>query len=230
MVQLFLLGDFMGKLAIVLRAFGSPEPEHRRVREDVLAAYAAAFPAAALLRFVLSSRMVRKAEGLPDFETTIEQLADLGCDMVVVQHILLAPGQMYAEAMELPNGIPCRVGTPLLRTEADADWLAAELAQRVDTQTPTVFAVHGNTRNPQHNHVHMDLWERTQQHLDAAAPVALASLEGEPGIQPMLDLQSRAAACGRAHITPLFLFPGVMFWMIYWVMMLPAGASSWGWQ
>ena len=205
MVQLFLLGDFMGKLAIVLRAFGSPEPEHRRVREDVLAAYEAAFPDA-VLRFVLSSRMVRKAEGLPDFESTIEQLADLGCDMVVVQHILLAPGQMYAEAMELPNGIPCRVGAPLLRTEADADWLAAELAQRVDTQTPTVFAVHGNTRNPQHNHVHMDLWERTQLHLDDAR-LLLGESRGEPGIQPMLDLQSLRSRVRPAHITPLFLFP-----------------------
>ena len=197
----------MNKLAIILRAFGSTEPEHRRVREAVLTAYQGAFPGAEL-RFVLSSRQVRVAEGLPDFETTVEELAKLSCDLVVVQHLLLVPGQMYAEAMELPHGLACRVGAPLLRHIDDAQWLAAELVRRLDPATPTIFAVHGNTRNPQYNRMHVDLWERFQALLPDDATVALASLEGEPGIGPMLDLKVPAAEIGKAHLVPLFLFPG----------------------
>ena len=197
----------MTKYAIILRAFGSTEPAHRQVRDKVFAAYHRAFPDAAI-RFVLSSRQVRQAEGLPDFDATIEALADLGVEYVIVQHLLLVPGQMYAEAMELPRGLACQVGAPLLCSDADADWFAGELVQRITPEVPTVFAVHGNTRNPQHNRVHMNLWERCEGLFNGREIATLASLEGEPGVKPLYALKEQALHHGQAHIVPLFLFPG----------------------
>ena len=194
----------MSKTAIILSAFGSSAAAHRRVREAILDDYQVGFPDCAIEIFLASSR-VREAENLPDMATLLARLSAAGCERVVVQHLLLTQGQMFAEAQEMPSGLLCGVGAPLLSDDADMEWLAQVTASQVSATVPTILAVHGNTRNPQHNAVHMAFAQRLAQH---APTVVLASLEGEPGMGPLQAMIPAAQAAGGAHIIPLFVFPG----------------------
>ncbi|TVR42446.1 MAG: hypothetical protein EA402_11615 [Planctomycetota bacterium] len=193
------------RTAIVLQAFGSSAPEHQRLRRELLAAYAQAFPESEI-RFSISSSRVRQCEGLPEPQQILEELENQGVERVLIQHLLLIQGQMFDEAQALA-GRACdmRLGPPLIKDAADLDWLAAHLINCLHPTLPNIIAVHGNTRNPQHNRWHLDLMPRLA-HLPR--PPVLASLEGEPGVQPLLALRGQAQAAGGAHLIPLFLFPG----------------------
>ena len=167
------------------------------------------------------------SEGLPDFDQTLDELKAAGCQRVVVQHLLLVPGQMYAEAMELPQGLACRVGAPLLTVDDDYDWLARELVQRIDAAVPTVLAVHGNTRNPQHNRLHMDLWARCEAAVADGGAGGVGKSRGGTWDFSHVELKKEAMACNRAHLVPLFLFPGGhVLDDLAWVSRLTAGVIN----
>lgn len=190
--------------AIILRAFGSSLPQHRAARATVLADYAQAFPDSPV-RLVLSSRRVREAEGLPDMAAVLEDCAGQGIRRVLVQHLLLVPGQMRAEAESPASDLEILHAAPLLAEQADIDWLAALLHAHCQAGRPNLVVVHGNTSNPQYNHSHLQLQDALYRR---GADMVFASLEGDPGPGPMHATRSTAQAAGAAHIIPVFLFPG----------------------
>jgi sirohydrochlorin cobaltochelatase len=193
----------MSAPAIVLSTFGSTHPAAADARAELANAFRQAFLGSPV-HWALGSRRARAALDLPELG---ELCARLGAEhgQVVVQSCHLVPGQMDEEARAAAAGVTVCWGAPLLNGPADEAALADAILACRRPGVPNLAVVHGNTRNPHHNRIHMALAER----LATQDPeLVVASLEGEPGLAPVDALAARARAVGGAHLLPLFVFPG----------------------
>lgn len=190
---------------IVLCAFGTTASDARGVFDIFEQSVRSRF-AGHDVRWAITSSLVRRAltqQGVAA-KSPLEALAGLrqaGFSNVAVQPLLVTAGQEFEQldAIEIPD-LRIVVGRPLLDAPADYDLVLDALASEVRADVPNVFIIHGNENRPEANKVNFEFSMRMRSRF---ANAVLASLEGEPGVQPLDTIRLATARAGGVHFIPL---------------------------
>jgi sirohydrochlorin cobaltochelatase len=209
----------MSERALVAVSFGT---SHRDAIESCIApceaALSAAFPDYRLVRAFSSSivrRILAERDGLsvPSPEEAYRALAEEGCAVVLVQSLLMIPGEEYEKKIVAPlrylgrSFATLSIGRPLLPGAGArlASVLEAFRARR-DAGADLVLMGHGS------RHEADVFYAGLQRLVDAAGfPIHLGTVEGSLGLDAVLARLETAAAGGRGRrlvLAPFMLVAG----------------------
>lgn len=190
---------------IVLCAFGTTAPEARVAYDTFENATRLRFPEHDV-RWAFTSSIVRRSllqQGIAAYSPleTLATLRNPECPKVALQPLLVTPGQEFEQlhAISIPD-LSILVGRPLLDTPNDFERVLDALSSDVRDDRPNVFIIHGNDSRPEFNKVNLELFPRIRRRFPNAV---LASLEGEPGVQPLDTIRLAVARAGGVHLIPL---------------------------
>lgn len=195
---------------ILLCAFGSTSAEARATYGRIEAAVRARFPDHEI-HWAYTSSIVRRAlleEGVPA-SGPLEALASFkaaGAAAAAVQPLVVSPGQEYEQllALQIPN-LRLVFGRALLESPQDRKRVLDALAEQVRPGVPNVFVAHGNRNKFEYNLAHLEFAQLVRRSFPDAV---LASLEGEPGLQPLDSIRLAVARTKTVHFIPLLLVAG----------------------
>jgi sirohydrochlorin cobaltochelatase len=206
------------KPVIVIAAFGSTKARGLRNLGDFNAIVRERFPDHDI-RWALIAQsvvnMLRKAgvatmfndeTPLKSLDEVYRELREQGCKNVVVQCLMIMPGQKTRQILSRDTGgLQVRYGDPLLANEEDVPAVVAALSPTFGgADTATILCAHGNERYPEYNAtlIEMDRYVRANYQ-----GVYLATVEGPPGYKDVVD-EVRASGVSRVKFVPLMLVEG----------------------
>jgi sirohydrochlorin cobaltochelatase len=196
--------------ALVLAAFGASSPKAREVYGHVEACVRKAYPAHEIAWAYLSLHIVNKQRKLGvTLPTLAEALASLkasGFNQAVVQPLLVVPGEEFALVNSSScDGVTLEIGAPLLTSEADIAASLAAIAPQVRQHIPHVLVCHGNKRHSEYNRPVLQLKKMAESAFDN---LIVASVEGEPGTEPLTRAKEMAAVHGSVVFIPFMIAAG----------------------
>jgi sirohydrochlorin cobaltochelatase len=196
--------------AIVLAAFGASSPTARAVYRDVEERVRKTYPGYEIAWAYLSRHIVEKQRKLgvmlPALPETLTALKDSGFDKVVVQPMLIVPGEEFSVVKASAcDGMKLAIGDPLLASEADIFAALEAIAPEVRKEIPHVLVCHGNKRHSEYNQPLLQLKKAAENAFDN---LIVASVEGEPGIEPLARARKSAAICGSVVFIPFMMAAG----------------------
>jgi sirohydrochlorin cobaltochelatase len=196
--------------AIVLAAFGASSPIAREVYREVEAHVRKAYPDHEIAWAYLSRHIVNKQRKLgvilPTLDEALATLKDSGFDEVVIQPLLTVPGEEFALLKSSAcDGMTLSIGDPLLSSEGDIDAALAAIASQVRQSIPHVLVCHGNGKYTEYNQPLLRLKELAEKTFDN---LIVASVEGEPGTEPLERAREMAAAHGSVVFIPFMIVAG----------------------
>jgi len=199
-----------GRPAIVLVAFGTSEPEARKVFDHIDAVARQRYPDHDI-RWAFTSKFIRdklRKQGI-ELHSLDEVVADLkkdGCRQAVFQSLHVAPGQEYSEIHNIDTaGLKVAVGKALLADEHDIRAAIDAIRKDIDPAAANVVACHGNDRYPEFNQQLVAFAGNIEA---AHSNVFVCSVEGQPGTGKLADARRLARKTGRAHFIPLMIVAG----------------------
>lgn len=198
------------KTAIVLAAFGTSVGEARLVYDYIDQVARRRYPGREI-RWAFTSRMIRRKLDKQGVATKHlhEVLADLAQDgfkKVAVQPLLIIPGEEFEKLkQEDTNGVQVRFGQPLLASAEDIERAAHAIRVLAKPGRPNVVVAHGNGKVVTFNEPLVAIAARLKQ-LDET--MLVASVEGQPGSEPLRRARAMAAASGMVHFIPLMIVAG----------------------
>lgn len=142
----------MGEKAVLAVFYGTARPEDRTGPMETLGrTLEEAFPRYRFERAFLSRRIREKLEERTGVRAespaqAAQRLLGEGCDELLVQPCLTAPGEAYEALLEELRPFPARVGAPLLSTPEDYRETAAALAEilpKTEAGKGTILVGHG---------------------------------------------------------------------------------------
>jgi sirohydrochlorin cobaltochelatase len=196
--------------AIVLAAFGASSPTAREVYGDMEARVRAAYPGHEIAWAYLSMHIVNKQRKLgvmlPTLPETLAALRSSGYDEAIVQPLLIVPGEEFALVKCCPHeGMTLSIGDPLLATQADIEASLAAVAPLIQPRIPHVLVCHGNKRFPEYNEPVLCLKKAAESAFDN---LIVASVEGEPGTEPLLHAKELAKTHNAVVFIPFMMVAG----------------------
>lgn len=197
------------KQAIVLAAFGASSEKARAVYGFSEKRVHALYPGATIRRAYLSKRIVasQRKQGivLPTIAETLAELESKGFTAVAIQPLLVVPGEEF-ELMKADVKTTMRVaiGAPLLSSPADIQAALKAVAPLVVPNVPNVLVTHGNRTYSQYNEPLLWLKRAAEASFDN---LIVASVEGEPGTDPLMHAREMAAG-GKVVFIPFMLVAG----------------------
>jgi cobalt/nickel transport system ATP-binding protein len=203
-------GDRNGP-AIVLVAFGSTVPDTQRTFSAIEEEVRRNFPDRTVV-WAFTSRAVRKhleAQGkaVPDPQEALDALRMEGCRDVILQSLHVMPGEEFQRLLALdPRGMNISVGAPLLSGPQDLLDVHNILRAICRHDRPNVIAAHGNGKQP---HLNEPLLKLAAMMEADNADVALATLDGPPGVKPFARITGQVAGTGAVHFIPLMIVSGI---------------------
>lgn len=195
---------------IVLVAFGALSEEARKVYAHIGARVKERYPKNEIRWAYSAETIVKKlkAQGVK-CQTLEEVLDDLRGEKrpaAVLQSLHIVPGEEF-ESIRKANAsnLSIAIGQPLLNSPADMQAVLKALAPEISRNVPTVIAMHGNAKHPEFN---CRLLEFAKAVEGSYSNVVVASVEGNPGLEPLKLIRSQVKKTGRAHFVPLMLTAG----------------------
>lgn len=209
----------MSERALVAASFGT---SHRDAIESCIApceaALSAAFPDHRIVRAFSSSivrRILAERDGLfvPSPEEAYRALAEEACEIVLVQSLLVIPGEEYEKKITGPlrelgrSFAKLSIGHPLLPgAGARLASVLEDLRARLDPGADLVLMGHGS------RHEADVLYTGLQRLIDAAGfPIHLGTVEGTLGIDEVLARLESSVAGSRGRrliLAPFMLVAG----------------------
>lgn len=196
---------------IILTAFGSTRAETQATFDRIEADARRAFPDYPL-RWAFTSSTVRAALSKAGREIfspaeTIRILAEAGVKSAVIQSLHIMPGAEYADLLALPDcGLRRAIGRPLLADASDIADVARIVGNLCAPGKSVIVAAHGNANRPELNAPLLALAAQIEAGRDN---VALCTIEGPPGVQPMEKIRAAVQKSGTVLFIPLMLTAGV---------------------
>jgi sirohydrochlorin cobaltochelatase len=189
--------------AIVLAVFGASSATAREVYRDVEARVRESYPNHEIAWAYLSRHIVNKQRKLgvvlPTLPEALNALKDAGFDEVLVQPLLITPGEEFAIAKSVEcAGMKLKFGAPLLTSETDIQAAIAAIAPLVQEDVANVMVCHGNGKHNEYNQPLLKLKKISENIFEN---LIVASIEGEPGTEPL----QRAKEISRAHDSVVFI-------------------------
>jgi sirohydrochlorin cobaltochelatase len=189
--------------AIVLAAFGASSPTAREVYRAVESHVRCVYPDHEIVWAYLSHQIVNKQRRLgvvlPTLPETLASLNASGFCEAVVQPLLIAPGEEFAIVKSVEcTGMTLAIGDPLLSSMSDIHAALAAIRSRVQDGVPNVLVCHGNKNYSEYNEPLLRLKKEAER---AFNHLIVASVEGEPGIEPL----TRAREMSRRHDSVVFI-------------------------
>jgi len=218
--------------AIVLMAYGSLDPEARKIYENIRAAYRQKFPGSTVRTAFTADfirRILAEKEGV-EVDSPLAALAELfdeGETDVVVQSLHVIPGSEFHDAASLVSALRSvrgkfgfrnlEMGPPLLATGRDFEAVSKALAPEFDRVT-VGGEVAMRPRNPEDTAVVL-MGHGTDHPADSAYSrmarvlkrdhrnAFLGTIDGFPGLEEVMA-EVRAADVGRVRLLPFLLVAG----------------------
>ena len=197
--------------AIVLAAFGTSSAPARQVYAVMDQKFRARYPGYEIAWGFISRKVTGKTavEGqpLPTLAQALDRVRARGAGRVVIQSLLVVPGEMDAAIRAVPTGdLRVAYGQALLSSEADRDAVLSAIEPMLVPGVPCVIVTHGNARHPERNRELVRFAEKVSQRgMDAV----VCSLVGEViGTDGLARVQERARRLGRVHFVPLMICEG----------------------
>ncbi|MEE9602557.1 MAG: sirohydrochlorin cobaltochelatase [Thermoguttaceae bacterium] len=197
--------------AIVLVAFGTTNPEARKVFDHFDAVARKRYPKHDI-RWALTSQFVLaklKKQGIEakGLDEVVAELQKEGRGSVVFQSLHVAPGQEYSEIHDIDtSGMRVAVGSALLADDESIDAVIKAIAIDIEKDAFNVVACHGNRRHPEFNRQLVALAKNIEA---KHANRVVCSVNGQPGTERLAEAKSGAAKLGKVHFIPLMLVAGV---------------------
>ncbi|MDI6774570.1 MAG: sirohydrochlorin cobaltochelatase [Verrucomicrobiota bacterium] len=199
------------RLAIVLAAFGSTVPDTQRTFSAIEEDVRRNFPDSAVV-WAFTSRTARKrlealGKPMPDPQTALDSLRMDGYRDAILQSLHVMPGEEFQKLLALkPQGMNISVGAPLLNEQRDLSDVRNILMAIRRHDRPNIVVAHGNEKQPRLNEPLLKLAAMIEE---SCADVAVATLNGPPGIEPFARITSQVAETGAVHFIPLMIVSGV---------------------
>jgi sirohydrochlorin cobaltochelatase len=196
--------------AIVLAAFGASSPKARQVYCEIEASVRTAHPQSEIAWAYLSQHIVERQRKLgvvlPTLPETLADLQSRGVRSAIVQPLLVAPGEEYHIMKSIErSGLELFHGKALLGGDGAADEALDAIAQHVQPDVPNVLVCHGNRKYSQFNQPLVDLQSAARLRFPN---LIVASIEGEPGDEPLERVRIMAAQCGEVVFIPFMMVAG----------------------
>lgn len=198
------------KPAIVLVAFGTSVDSARKVF-DYIDEQARTRYADYDLRWAFTSQFIidkLKKQGVvtQNVEEVVNDLKREGKTSVVFQSLHVVPGQEYKSVKDIDtSGLNVAIGDALMTTDADIAAVVTALGEQIDVKQPTVIVAHGNDRHPQFNEKLVALTDVIEKQYPN---LAVASVEGIPGIDSLQRIKKLSAVEGSVKFVPLMIVAG----------------------
>jgi sirohydrochlorin cobaltochelatase len=197
--------------AIVLVAFGTTNPEARKVFDYFDAAARKRYPKHDI-RWALTSQFVLKKlkkQGIEakSLDEVVAELEEEGCKSVVFQSLHVAPGQEYSELHDIDtSAMRIEVGTALLADDKSINAVIKAIAPDIEKDAFNVVVCHGNRRRPEFNRQLVALAKTIEAKHDN---LVVCSINGQPGTDKLAEAKTEAAKLGKVHFIPMMLVAGV---------------------
>jgi sirohydrochlorin cobaltochelatase len=196
--------------AIVLVAFGTTSDKGREVFDVILQAARERYPKhdiyLAFTSKIVLERLNQRGIKVRSLPETLAELQTRGYRQVVLQSLMIVPGQTNAEIEQVPTGdLQVAYGQPLLAGPEDIDAVVEAVASDIAVDRPTVFVTHGNGQHGQYNRALLDFAGAIETRF---AGVVTCSVEGEPGLAKLAVAREQSQKSGAVHFVPLMLVAG----------------------
>lgn len=198
------------KPALVLVAFGTSVDSARQVF-DYIDQQARKRYADYDLRWAFTSQMIidkLKKQGVvtQNVEEVVADLRKEGKSNVVFQSLHVVPGQEYKSVVDVDmNGLNVAFGDALMTSDADIAAVIKALSKDIDAAQPTVVVAHGNDHHKHFNDQLVALAEVIEKQYPN---LAVASVEGLPGIDPLQRVKKLSDKEGSVKFVPLMIVAG----------------------
>ncbi len=199
-----------GKPAIVLVAFGTSVPGARQVFAHIDEQARLRYPGYQI-RWAFTSKIIMaklKAQGIVT-QSVAEVVAELrasGVTSVVFQSLHVVPGEEYRSVQQVDtSGLQVAYGAALISSDRDIAAVIEALRPQINPAQPTVLVAHGNNRHARFNEWILALAERIEGQFPN---LVVASVEGQPGTEPLAKARALSAASGSVRFLPLMVVAG----------------------
>ena len=199
-----------GKPAIVLVAFGTSVPRARQVFDHIDEQARLRYPGYQI-RWAFTSKIIMaklKAQGIVT-QSVAEVVAELrasGVTSVVFQSLHVVPGEEYRSVQQVDtSGLQVAYGAALISSDSDIAAVIEALRPQINPAQPTVLVAHGNNRHARFNEWILTLAERIEGQFPN---LVVASVEGQPGTEPLAKARALSAASGSVRFLPLMVVAG----------------------
>ncbi len=199
-----------GKPAIVLVAFGTSVPRARQVFAHIDEQAGLRYPGYQI-RWAFTSKIIMaklKAQGIVT-QSVAEVVAELrasGVTSVVFQSLHVVPGEEYRSVQQVDtSGLQVAYGAALISSDRDIAAVIKALRPQINPAQPTVLVAHGNNRHARFNEWILTLAERIEGQFPN---LVVASVEGQPGTEPLAKARALSAASGSVRFLPLMVVAG----------------------
>ncbi len=196
--------------AIVLAAFGASLSAVRLTYRSIEASVRAEYPQNEIAWAYLSRRIIASQRKLgvylPTLSETLSDLHSRGFRSVVVQPLLVAPGEEYRNMKDVAQpGLNLYFGNALLEGEAGVEETLDAIAHHVQPDVPNVLVCHGNRKHREFNLALLELQEAARRR---SLNLVVASIEGEPGHAPLDRARAMAQLHGGVVFIPFMMVAG----------------------
>jgi sirohydrochlorin cobaltochelatase len=198
------------KPALVLVAFGTSVDSARQVF-DYIDEQAQKRYADYDLRWAFTSQFIidkLKKQGVvtQNVEEVVADLRKEGKTNVVFQSLHVVPGQEYKSVVDVDmGGLNAAFGDALMSSDADIAAVVKALSKDIDTAQPTVVVAHGNDH---HKHFNDQLVALSAVIEKQYPNLAVASVEGLPGIDSLQRIKKLSDKEGSVKFVPLMIVAG----------------------
>jgi sirohydrochlorin cobaltochelatase len=203
--------DAIERPAIVLVAFGTSNPEARKVFDHIDAAARRRYPKhdihwAFTSDFILK-KLKRQGIEVKSLHEVVDDLKHAGHTSAVFQSLHVAPGQEHEEIRKVDtSGLRIAIGSALLTDDDDIEAVIAALAGEIKKDAANVVVCHGNRRHPEFNRQLVALAETIEARY---GNVVVCSINGQPGTDKLAKARREAAHSGSVHFIPMMVVAGV---------------------
>jgi sirohydrochlorin cobaltochelatase len=198
--------------AIVLVAFGSSDPEARKVYQHIDGVFRQHFHDYDIFWAFTSQRINQKLkkQGIRQKspEEILVELKHRGYRAAVFQSLHVVPGEEFYGMKQdtLADDLQLRYGQPLLASGRDLEAVSEVLLGEMKPDAVNVLVGHGNRKHREYNDRLVDLALRLEQQRDN---VVVATVEGTPGLTPLQQAKELGKKLGAVHFIPLLLVNGI---------------------
>ncbi len=198
------------KPALVLVAFGTSVDSARQVF-DYIDQQARKRYSDYDLRWAFTSQFIinkLKKQGVvtQNVEEVVADLRKEGKTNVVFQSLHVVPGQEYKSVVDVDMaGLNVAFGDALMSSDADIAAVIKALSKDIDADQPTVVVAHGNDH---HKHFNDQLVALAAVIEKQYPNLAVASVEGLPGIDSLQRIKKLSAKEGSVKFVPLMIVAG----------------------
>ncbi|MBN2643942.1 sirohydrochlorin cobaltochelatase [Trichloromonas sp.] len=198
------------KPTIVLVAFGTSVDSARRVFDNIYVHACRRYPKYDIQWAFTSRVIIHKLKQLGITTRyvgeVVDELRSEGVSKIAFQSLHVVPGQEYRRVLDLDlSGLQVAYGNALMTSDEDVETVITALASQIDATQPTVLVAHGNDHHPEFNERLLTLAEKIEQRYPR---LVVASVEGDPGTEPLEKIKPLAAEHGSVRFVPLMIVAG----------------------